>query len=180
MGTAINERVREAAATVCETTVAACRQAATMSRDALGEDTVENLSYLADNTAKDATRAPGGGRLPFGDRAPHQTTALRGRRTYAGTRARHRRRHRTAGRQAPTHRRVSRRIAGRLRAHHIERARWRERAAARTGGGRPRRSNAPRTRPGAGRQQQRATSHENRRSTRLGNVPQDSRAQPRT
>jgi ElaB/YqjD/DUF883 family membrane-anchored ribosome-binding protein len=52
MATAINERVREAAATVREATVAACRQAATMSREALGEGTVENLSYVADNAAQ--------------------------------------------------------------------------------------------------------------------------------
>jgi ElaB/YqjD/DUF883 family membrane-anchored ribosome-binding protein len=52
MATAINERVREAAAAVRETSVAACRQAATVSREALGEDTVENLSYVADNTAR--------------------------------------------------------------------------------------------------------------------------------
>jgi len=54
MATAINERIREAAVTVREATVAACRQAATMSREALGEDTVENLRYVADNAAQKA------------------------------------------------------------------------------------------------------------------------------
>lgn len=48
---AINERVRDAAAAVRDTTVAACRQAAAMSREALGEDTAENLTYVAELTA---------------------------------------------------------------------------------------------------------------------------------
>lgn len=53
---AINERVREAGAAVRDTTVAACRQAAAMSREALGGDTVENLTYVADRTARTLRR----------------------------------------------------------------------------------------------------------------------------
>lgn len=53
---AINERVRDAAATVRDTTVAACRQAAAMSREALGGDTVEDLTYAADRTARKMRR----------------------------------------------------------------------------------------------------------------------------
>lgn len=52
----INERVREAAAAVRDTTAAACRQAAAVSRDALGEDTVDNLAYVADRTARKVRR----------------------------------------------------------------------------------------------------------------------------
>jgi len=56
METTIDERARDAAAAVRNAAVSACRQAATMSRQALCEDAVENLTYLADRTTRNFRR----------------------------------------------------------------------------------------------------------------------------
>jgi ElaB/YqjD/DUF883 family membrane-anchored ribosome-binding protein len=52
METTIDERARDAATAVRNAAMAACRQAAALPREALGEDTVENLTDLADRTAR--------------------------------------------------------------------------------------------------------------------------------
>ena len=51
METTIDERAREAATAVYNAAMAACRQAAALPCEALCEDTVENLTYLADGAA---------------------------------------------------------------------------------------------------------------------------------
>jgi len=52
METTIDERARDAATAVRNATMAACRQAAALPYEALCEDTVENLTYLADRAAR--------------------------------------------------------------------------------------------------------------------------------
>ena len=57
METTIDERARDAAAAVRDAAVAACRRvAAAAPRPVLCEDTVENLTYLADRTTRKMRR----------------------------------------------------------------------------------------------------------------------------
>jgi ElaB/YqjD/DUF883 family membrane-anchored ribosome-binding protein len=52
MATTIDERARDAATAVYNAAMAAWRQAAALPCEALSEDTVENLTYLADRWAR--------------------------------------------------------------------------------------------------------------------------------
>lgn len=52
METTIDERARDAVTAVRNAAMATCRQAAALPYEALGEDTVENLTYLADRAAR--------------------------------------------------------------------------------------------------------------------------------
>jgi hypothetical protein len=56
METTIDERARDAATAVRNAAVAACRQAAALPYEVLGEDTVENLTDLADRAARKMRR----------------------------------------------------------------------------------------------------------------------------
>ena len=56
METTIDERARDAATAVRNAAMAACRQAAALPREVLGEDTVEHLTDLADRTTRKMRR----------------------------------------------------------------------------------------------------------------------------
>jgi len=56
METTIDERARDAAAAVRDAAVAACRRVAAAPLPVLCEDTVENLTYLADRTTRKMRR----------------------------------------------------------------------------------------------------------------------------